>query len=195
MAKKVDIMRALNEYEKILALQDRKGSTGSLGKWVEVITRRYLNRKGELASITDVHARECGRADARNVDLGNVEIKVNSGAVCYGDNLSADDCIAENVLSNADSVVWYPDIKVSRDTDPLIIFRLGFVFSREQFIVALETMGKHGIKSMLKTSKNGSQINIQTINPVPFGKLLDFIESNNIPTVLEWGESRNRKWK
>ena len=153
-----------------------------------------MNRKCELHSTNDVHARAIGKSDGKCVELGDYDVKVNSGAVCYGNGLTKADCIADNVFSNFDSIVFYPDLHVSRDVSPLIIFRMGFVFSRGQFIAMLEYAGKKGLQSMLKISKNGGQINLQNINPVPFGKMLDFIEQNNIPSVYEWGEQHNRKW-
>lgn len=59
-----------------------------------------------------------------------------------------------------------------------------YAFTRDEFIACLEAIGKHGLKSSLKVAKNGTRLNIQTLNPRPEARLFDFIEENDIPAGL-----------
>ena len=59
-----------------------------------------------------------------------------------------------------------------------------WVFTRDEFINTLETIGKNGLQSSLKVSKQGGQINIQTITPKMEDRLWEILE--NMPTVEEF---------
>lgn len=182
--KKAEYIKKLEEYKKHLAVQDKKGSTGSTGKLYEEIVRRAIVLKHECADLK-VGARSNKYVDA-TVRGVKYEIKTGSGAVryavdMYGEAFTAEDCTAENVLPGADIVIWAPFPKFINELNYLDMF---WVFTREQFIACLEAIGKHGLKSSLKLSKGGYQINIQTITPRMEDRLWDILDT--MPTLSEY---------
>lgn len=182
--KKAEYLKMLEDYKKHLAMQDAKGSTGSTGKLYEEIVRRKLHPKHENADLK-VGARSNEYVDA-TVQGIHYEIKTGSGAVryavdMYGAAFTAEDCTAENVLPGADMVAWAPFPKFMNEQNYAEMF---WMFTREQFIACLESIGKKGLKSSLKLSKGGYQINIQTITPRMEDRLWDVLE--NIPTLEEY---------
>ena len=135
----------------------------------------------------------CDRGDLglRSGKFGGIEIKSGSGAVAYAETdgmnnyinpFTKEDCVAENVLPKAKLIIWYPwgNMALNSGTP----FKYGWVFTREQFIDTLTAIGKNGLASSLKISKNGGQINIQTITAKLEDRLYDYLE--NIPSVEEY---------
>lgn len=185
--KRSDYYKALEAYKMVLAKQDiakegkSRGSTGSTGKLLDVLVRDYILVKG-IQSVSDVKCRKLGKVDVLRKSIGKVEIKSGSGAVAYGENLTKDDCIEENVLPGVDLVTWTPF--TGDYIDEGNFFYMTWVFTREQFIDTLKAIGKHGLASSLKVSKQGRQINIQTITPRMEDRLWDILE--NIPTLEEY---------
>ena len=178
--KRSDYYKALEAYKAELARQDSKLSTGSTGKLLDVLVRDYILVKG-IQSVADVKCRKLGKVDVLRKSIGKVEIKSGSGAVAYGEGLTKDDCIAENVLPGVDLVAWAPFTAfITEENFP----SMTWVFTREQFIDTLEAIGKHGLDSSLKISKQGRQINIQTITPRMEDRLWDILDS--IPTLEEY---------
>ena len=185
--------RFVNERIPALRAEAAKGSTGVVGKFCEGV-RIVLN-----ARPTDII--KCRAANRTDVRLGrnvNIEIKTGSGAVVYSEDfdraLTPEDRIAENILPTAKLVVWYvfpqavtvTDILNIQTVDDFIMAMVRFlsnswVFTREQFINTLESIGKHGLQSSLKVSKNGGQINIQTISHGLEARLWDILDT--IPTA------------
>lgn len=170
----------LGYYKKVLDEQTEKGSTGSAGKLFDVLGRDYIMKNG-ISRANDVRCRNIRQADAMNRNYGKFELKTGSGAVCYGYGLTADDCTAENVCAGVAYVVWAPFSKFLNAEN---FAEMSWVFTRDQFIDCLETIGKKGLKSSLKVSKNGGQINIQTITPRMEDRLWDVLE--NMPTLEEF---------
>ena len=184
--KKSDYLKMLESYKAHLAMQDSKGSTGSTGKLYEEIVRRKLHPKHENADLK-VGARSRKFTDATIQGI-RYEIKTGSGAVryavdMYGEAFTADDCTAENVLPDADMVAWAPFPKFMNEQNYTDMF---WIFTREQFITCLEAIGKHGLKSSLKLSKGGYQINIQTITPRMEERLWDILDT--MPTLKDYCE-------
>ena len=164
---------------------------GRFGKVLEVETRDFILARG-IRSIQDVKARKLGKVDVRARGV-KVEIKSGSGSVCYADldgfgnpikPFTKEDLREENVLSNSGLIVWYPFPKIAVNSPRK--FEMGFVFEREQFIDMLKAIGKNGLKSSLKVSKHGAQINIQTISPAVEQRMWDYLETNDIPSIVEF---------
>lgn len=167
---------AYAHYKTLLALQDAKGSTGSTGKWAEVMLRDYVNVKG-LRSINDVRARNANRVDIQSKKWGNIEVKTGSGAVkyaCNGETYTKDDLTEENILPDADLILWAPFSSFLSEDN---LVDMTWVFTRASFIACLEAIGKNGLASSLKVSKGGLQINIQTITPRMEDRLWDYLET------------------
>lgn len=175
--KRTEYLKALEAYRAELARQDALRSTGSIGKLAEVLLRDLLLKKG-ISSLQDVKARKAGKADVRTRRLGNVEIKTGSGAVAYGQGFTSEDLVEENVLPQADLVLWAPFSRFLTEDN---LTSMTWVFTREEFIETLEAIGKNGLRSSLKVSKQGGQINIQTITPRMEDRLWDVLET--MPTV------------
>lgn len=187
MTKKETIRNAIKTYTTY-TMTKTNGDTAKPNKVLEVITRDYIHAHG-ITSLADVKPRAINRMDAR-CHGKVVEIKSGSGAVAYAekdgmggyiDPFTKADCIAENVLAGVRLVVWYPWAGVALAGDT---FRMGWVFTREQFIDTLTAIGKNGLASSLKISKNGGQINIQTITAKMEERLTELLE--NFPTVEEY---------
>lgn len=172
--------KALEMYKEELARQDAKNSTGSRGKLAEVLLRNYILKKG-IKSVADVRARKQEKADVTRKAFGTIEIKTGCGAVAYGYGFTTEDLIEENVCAGADLICWTPFNGYWTEET---IYSMTWVFTRDQFINTLEAIGKNGLRSSLKVSKNGGQINIQTITPRMEDRLWDVLET--IPTVEEF---------
>lgn len=182
---------ALQEYRKELANQDSKRSTGSVGKISEVMLRNDIMVNG-ISSKDDIRARGSKRNDARKGNSIVIEIKTGCGSVAYtndGDIFTTEDMVEEKILPKCHYVVWAPFINQITDVKHLtlaILQRNAWVFTREEFISTLIRIGKNGLKSSLHITKNGRQINIQTITPKMEDRLWDILET--IPTYNEWKE-------
>lgn len=180
---------ALQEYRKELTNQDSKRSTGSVGKISEVMLRNDIMVNG-ISSKDDIRARGSKRNDARKGNSIVIEIKTGCGSVAYtndGDIFTTEDMVEEKVLPKCHYVVWAPFINQITDVKHLtlaILQRNAWVFTREEFISTLIRIGKNGLKSSLHITKNGRQINIQTITPKMEDRLWDILET--IPTYNEW---------
>lgn len=169
----------LAAYAANLAKQDSKGSTGSFGKLADELYRRALLEKGINADCK-VGCRKWDADDALTKRFGRVEIKTGCGAVAYGEGFTTNDLTADNVVSNADTIVWIPFPKVVTAST---MWEMAWIFTREQFIATLEHIGRNGLRSSLKVSKGGAQLNIQTISPKMESKLWEMLES--LPTVAD----------
>ncbi len=178
--KRIEYLEKLASYEQELARQDSKHSTGSTGKLMDVVVRDYILVRG-ITRANDVRCRKLGSNDVSRKGIGAIEIKTGSGAVAYGEGFTADDCTAENVLPGVALVCWAPFSKfLSKDNFQSMMW----VFTREEFIEALESIGKKGLKSSLKVSKGGAQLNIQTITPRMEDRLWEILE--HMPTLEEY---------
>lgn len=180
---------AVNQYREELNRQDSKRSTGSVGKMSEVMLRNDILVKG-ISSVEDIRARGSKRNDVRKGNTVVIEIKTGCGSVAYandGDIFTAEDMVEENVLPDCAYVVWAPFINQITDVKHLTIgmlFSNSWVFTREEFISTLMYIGKNGLKSSLHITKNGHQINIQTITPKMEDRLWEVLEKT--PTYSEW---------
>lgn len=180
---------ALREYRKELTNQDYKRSTGSVGKISEVMLRNDIMVNG-ISSKDDIRARGSKRNDVRKGNSIVIEIKTGCGSVAYtndGDIFTTEDMVEEKVLPKCHYVVWAPFINQITDVKHLTLAILQYnawVFTREEFISTLIRIGKNGLKSSLHITKNGRQINIQTITPKMEDRLWDILET--IPTYNEW---------
>lgn len=181
--------------ERIPALQKEaeKGSTGVVGKFMEAV-RLVLNVRP-----TDVlKCRAANRTDIRIGRNVNIEVKTGSGAVVYSEDfdrlLVPEDRIPENILPTAKLVIWYvfpqavtvQDILAIQTVDDFMTAMIralqnSWLFTREQFVGTLVAIGKHGLESSLKVSKNGYQINIQTISHGIEARLWDILDT--LPTA------------
>lgn len=187
--KKFVIEQEILAYRSAVLAND--SDLGRFGKVLEVETRDFILARG-IRSIQDVKARKLGKVDVRARGV-KVEIKSGSGSVCYADldgfgnpikPFTKEDLREENVLSDSGLIVWYPFPKIAVNSPRK--FEMGFVFEREQFIDMLKTIGKNGLKSSLKVSKHGAQINIQTISPAVEQRMWDYLETNDIPSIVEF---------
>ena len=181
--------KTLDQYRQELANQDRKHSTGSIGKISEVMFRNDIMAAG-IARKNDVRARGSKRCDARKGNTIRIEIKTGCGSVAYandGEVFTAEDMTEEVILPKCQYVVWAPFINQIVDVNHLTFERLSanaWVFTREEFINTLATIGKNGLKSSLHITKNGHQINIQTITPRMEDRLWTILEQTQ--TYEEW---------
>lgn len=178
--KRNEFLEKLEQYKEELARQDEKRSTGSKGKLAEVLLRNYILKKG-IKNASDVRARKAEKIDVVRKAYGRIEIKTGSGAVAYGYGFTKEDCIAENVCADADMICWTPFNGFWTEET---LYSMTWVFTRDEFISTLETIGKNGLQSSLKISKQGGQINIQTITPKMEDRLWEILE--NMPTVEEF---------
>lgn len=186
--KKSEYIARREQYAIELARQDGKNSTGSIGKMCEVVLRNFINVNG-ISSANDVKSRNVGKADIKRKDIGEIEVKTGSGAVNYG-QFTMNDLIADNVLPTCNYIAWSPFTTwakgLNADSMERLAPKMTFMFSREQFIDCLETIGKNGLRSSLKLSKGGNQINVQTITPKMESRLWDYLENYKIPTVEQF---------
>lgn len=178
--KRVEFLEKLANYELELERQDSLHSTGSTGKLMDVIVRDYILVRG-ITRANDVRCRRLGSHDVSRKNIGVIEIKTGSGAVAYGEGFTADDCTAENVLPGVALVCWAPFSKFLNKSN---FQSMMWVFTREQFIECLTAIGKNGLRSSLKVSKGGAQLNIQTITPRMEDRLWEVLE--NMPTLEEY---------
>lgn len=178
--KRTEFLTALEQYKNELARQDEKKSTGSRGKLAEVLLRDYILKKG-IKTVSDIRARKAEKVDVMRKAYGKIEIKTGSGAVAYGVNFTTEDLTEENVCADADLICWTPFNSFWTEET---LYSMTWVFTREQFIDTLETIGKNGLRSSLKVSKQGAQINIQTITPRMEDRLWDILD--NMPTVEQF---------
>lgn len=184
---KNEIRNAILAYR--LAMLANDCDFGRFGKILEVETRDYILKRG-IRSMKDVKARNLNQNDAKARGL-KWEIKSGSGAVNYAEldgfgnpikPFTKESLTAENVLPDADMVIWFPFPKEAiASTTP---FKCGFVFTRDEFIKTLDSIGKKGLRSSIKVSKHGAQINIQTISNAIENRLFDILEE--MPTVEDY---------
>jgi len=184
--KRSEYLEKLSNYEKELARQDSKHSTGSMGKLMDVVVRDYILVRG-ITRANDVRCRKLGSNDVSRKGIGAIEIKTGSGAVAYGEGFTAEDCTAENILPDAVLVCWAPFTQFLNKSN---FMNMTWVFTRSEFIETLTKIGKNGLASSLKVSKQdketklGRQINIQTITPRMEDRLWEVLE--NMPTLEEY---------
>lgn len=181
--------KALNQYRKELNRQDDKRSTGSVGKISEVMFRNDIMTAG-ISAKSDVRARGCRRCDARKGNTIRIEIKTGCGSVAYandGEIFTTEDLTEEVILPKCAYVVWAPFVNQIFDVNHLTFEALSknaWVFTREEFINTLSAIGKNGLKSSLHITKNGHQINIQTITPKMEERLWNILD--NTQTYETW---------
>lgn len=189
--KKSEFTQAVKRYKELLKEQTAKGSTSSMHRLLELFTRNAVNVKG-ISSVKDVRVRPCDVYDALTKRFGRIEIKGGSGAVLYGTGLTLEDAKPENIYPNIDYVLWSPFMEWSKVFSSLEFNDEEFiremckntlVFTRNQFVECLTAIGKNGLRSSLKVSKNGHQLNIQTISYGIESRLFDWIENNGIDTL------------
>lgn len=181
--KKEEIIVAIRNYEENRT--SCKKDTGRFGKVLEVKTRNALMRHG-ISSVADVKARHLDRNDTVIIVNGKhvrIEIKSGAGAVNYrmGDGMGSyidpftkEDFTPENVLPSADLIVWYPWGEMANNhADP---FKMGWVFTRDEFLSMMERIGKKGFKSCLRVTKNGGQLNLQMLTVGMENRLYDVLD-------------------
>ena len=181
--KRTEFENALYLYTLELARQDTLRSTGSTGKLMDVLVRDFILKQG-ICRLHDVRCRKGGAVDVGRRNVGRFEVKTGSGAVAYGFGLTKDDLTADKVCADADFVVWAPFPKFLNRENFTEMF---WVFTREDFVETLEAIGKNGLKSSLHITKNGGQVNIQTISAKMEDKLWEILE--NVQTLQEWKDS------
>lgn len=166
-----------------------KNSTGFVGKFAEEF-RLILNKKPRDI----LNCRAANRVDVRLGRSVGIEIKTGCGAVAYAEGrlpFTTDDIIPENILPGVRFVLWlpFPSIflqEIAKIENGLqaqkvleTMLKNSFLFTREQFLDMLESIGKNGLRSSVKVSKQGGQLNIQTISAKMESRLWDYLE--NIP--------------
>ena len=172
--------KACEEYVAIripmLRKEAEKGSTAIVGKFTEAL-RIVLN----VRPVDILRCRAANRADIRIGRNCAIEVKTGSGAVGYSENIGREfipsDRTAKNVLPNSRYIMWlaFPnecitvqEILSINSIEKLIeafekLLENMRVLTREEFIEVLEQSGKKGLESALKISKNGYQLNVQTL--------------------------------
>ena len=195
--KKEEIKKAIKEYtdNRMQCATDK----GRFGKVLEVMTRDALMKQG-IRYAEDVKARRLDQNDSAiyiNGHLVRIESKSGAGAVNYriGDGMGGyfnpftkADFTPENVFPNADLIVWYPWAEMAyRHADP---FKMGWVFTREEFLSMMEYIGKKGFKSCLRVTKNGGQLNLQMLTVGMENRLYDVLDG--LKTVRELLEELGR---
>ena len=182
--------KVVAERIPMLKREAEKGSTAIVGKFAECM-RVVLN-----ARPTDIlRCRAANRVDMRIGRNDTYEIKTGSGAVAYAESkacgyFTAEDRIPENILPGVKYVIWFPfsgtcitaaEILAIKTVEDFLrvmekMLRNSWVFTRDEFIECLQYIGKHGLASSLKLSKNGTQINIQTISHKLEDRLWEVLE-------------------
>ena len=187
--KQEKLEKLLADYETELARQDARNSTGSIGKYAEVLIRNDIMKNG-IKNAEDVRCRSAARADTRMGNSTIVEIKTGSGAVGYGYNLTVDQFVnnPDLIAAGAKLIVWVPFPKALQLTRTSYNRRAAWVFTRQQFIDTLTAIGKNGLRSSLKVSKGGAQVNIQTITPRMEDRLWDILDT--LPTMADLVSSK-----
>lgn len=189
--KRNEILEAIHAYEenRNACIRDK----GRYGKMLEVRTRDALLKKG-IQSARDVKARRLGKDDTRiQLEGGEclkIEIKTGAGPVDYreGDGMGGyfnpftkADFIPENIFPKAGLIIWYPWGEIAYNhPDP---FRMGWVFTRDEFLSMLETIGKKGLVSSLRVTKNGGQLNLQILTAGMENRLYNVLDG--LRTVRE----------
>ena len=198
-ASRLPLLRA--EYSK-QGEKTGKRSTGIVGKFAEGL-RIILN-----SEPTDIM--RCRAANRTDIRIGRnvlIEVKTGSGAVAYAEDTLLGYFTPEDlgnpdlVLKGCNHVLWMPfppmvtetilNLNDEQATQALLelVLKNSWLFTRDEFLNLLNYMGKNGLRSMLKLSKQpkqqkiGYQINIQSIGPVPESKFWDAIAGK--PTAYE----------
>ena len=181
--KRSEIEKAIHDYEenRLSCARD----TGKYGKVLEDRTRDALKAHG-IRIVEDVKARRLDRVDTLvsvNGKRVRIEVKSGAGAVGYrmGDGMGGyinpftkADFVEEEVFPTADLIVWYPwGAQAIAHADP---FKMGWVFTREEFLRMMERIGKKGLKSCLRVTKNGGQLNLQNLTVGMEDRLYDVLE-------------------
>lgn len=125
--KKFDMLVHFRLYLFELEEQDKKKSTGSDGKLADSVLR-YGTLKNGYSRLSDIPCRARNKVDAFRRKTGKFEFKTGCGEVVKGKGLTVEkDAIPENVLPQADYVVWIP-------------FPLRFRLARLEAIKAMHTL-------------------------------------------------------
>lgn len=200
------IVNAFTTYLKELYRQNGLRSTGSVGKSADGIIRNFVLKNG-ISKVTQIICRMRDKTDVTRKGVGKFEIKTGCGEIAKGHGLTLDDATPENILSKIDFIAWMPftlrykialnaamlDAVNDADYETMknhffavtkIASRETYVFTHDEFINCLETIGKNGLRSSVKVAKNGTRLNIQTITPRMEERLFDYIE--NIPCIADF---------
>lgn len=200
------IVNAFVTYLKELCRQNGLRSTGSVGKSADGILRNFVLKNG-ISRASQIICRMRDKADVTRKALGKFEIKTGCGEIAKGNGLTLDDATPENILPKVDFIAWMPftlrykialnaaiiDAVNNADYETMknhfsvlttIASRETYVFTHDEFVTCLETIGKNGLRSSVKVAKNGTRLNIQTITPRMEERLFDYLE--NIPTVADF---------
>lgn len=184
----------LNNYKNALAMQDKKHSTGSAGKMLDVLVRDYLMKEG-IKNGADVRCRKSEKHDFTliiNKKVYNGETKTGGGAILYGDKATAENVQSYNFYKDVQLIAYTINGKILTEQN---FMKITVLFTRQQFIDMLEYTGKNGINSSVTiktTCKGVKQAQIQTWSNARENKFFDFIENNNIPTVEQFAQSIGR---
>ena len=184
----------LSNYKNALAMQDKKHSTGSAGKLLDVLIRDYLMAEG-IKNGADVKCRKSEKHAFTlviNKKVYNGEVKTGGGAILYGDKATVENVQSYNFYRDVQLIAYAIDGKILTEKN---FMRITVLFTREQFINMLEYTGKNGINSSVTiktTCKGVKQAQIQTWSSARENKFFDFIENNNIPTVEQYAQSIGR---
>lgn len=181
-------MKELNSYQRhclegmfayripMLVNELEKGSTGVIGKFFEDLRIIVNTRPSDV-----LKCRAANKVDLRIGRNLHIEVKTGSGAVAYAEGrdlpFTAEDLTADNVFPGMHEIIWcpFPPIPAKRMLESMtsakqvqymleLLLKNAWVFTRDEFIELLENMGKRGVRSCLKLSKGGHQINLQTIS-------------------------------
>lgn len=171
----------------MLRMELGKKSTGVVGKFFDGV-RAVLNVRPDQYASLKCHC--ANKADMRLRYL-TYEVKVGSGAVNYAEDrlpFTTEDFCEENIVPHAREVLWCPlppvvPQEIVNLPDPQavqamleLLLKNAWVLTREDFVDCLETIGKNGLASSLHVTKNGGQLNIQTITPKMEARLWDYLE-------------------
>lgn len=204
-AEKVNQYAALS-HDK---LQSGSKDTAIVHKWVETVNRCYCN--GERLAINDVKARKSEKDDIIMFINGkrvHVEVKCCAGAVFYakkdgcGNSLDLPDTLdnfnESDILTNADYVIYTPDVFEEWLDNPEQVIKSCFIMKRADFINLLLATTK-GKNYGLKIDKARGQVTMCNLTErkkmkdgtvktytTRLDRAWDFIESNNFPTVESW---------
>lgn len=200
------IINAFVTYLKELFRQNGLRSTGSVGKSADGIIRNFVLKNG-ISRASQIICRMRDKADVTRKSVGKFEIKTGCGEIAKGNGLTLDDATPENILPKIDFVAWMPftlrykialnaamidainnaDYETMKNhffTVTKIASRETYVFTHDEFIDCLQSIGKNGLRSSVKVAKNGTRLNIQTITPKMEERLFDYLE--NIPTLANF---------
>lgn len=192
---KAAMVKVVEERIPRLRKEYEAGSTATIGKFSETL-RNILNERPRDV----IRCRAANRVDIRIGRNRYIEVKTGSGAVAYAEETAVgyftnEDLSDRYLLKGCNEIIWMPfppvapaDIFNLTDAEAAVkllelFLKNSWVFSRDEFIDMLSTIGKNGLKSSLKVSKNGRQLNIQTITPRMEGRFWDYVEGR--PTAYE----------